>query len=239
MCAGACCRAIATCGDVLQSRASCGIVCRTKHVEDRRLSIEGQPAEPTGSRGGASCVDCLGGSPSLAPSLVPSAGLAQQAPDLRKPAGKEWLTIGGDWGNTRYSTLTQINRNNVKNLKGAWVVHLGSGLGAEVFAGRHADRQGRRHVYRDRQRRRLRARRQDRRADLGAPLRHRPEHQHGLLRLGQSRRRGRRGQGVPRPARRQLRRARRQDRQAGLEDAGRRAGRTATPSRRRRSTTTA
>ena len=62
---------------------------------------------------------------------VPSAGLAQRAPDLRKPAGKEWLTIGGDWANTRYSTLAQINRNNVKTLKGAWVVHLGSGLGAK------------------------------------------------------------------------------------------------------------
>src|SRR5262249_31804288 len=51
---------------------------------------------------------------------LPSAALAQQqrAPDLRKPAGKEWLTIGGDWGNTRYSTLNQINRDNVKNLKG-------------------------------------------------------------------------------------------------------------------------
>jgi alcohol dehydrogenase (cytochrome c) len=54
---------------------------------------------------------------------------AQQAPDLRKPAGKEWLTIGGDWSNSRYSTLTQINRDNVKNLKGAWVTHLGSGIG--------------------------------------------------------------------------------------------------------------
>src|SRR3954465_12138676 len=67
---------------------------------------------------------------------VPSAGLAQRAPDLskpdlRKPAGKEWLTIGGDWSNSRYSTLAQINRNNVKTLKGAWVVHLGSGLGAK------------------------------------------------------------------------------------------------------------
>lgn len=57
--------------------------------------------------------------------------MTQQASDLRKPAGKEWPTIGGDWGNTRYSTLTQINRNNVKNLKGAWMVHLGSGLGAK------------------------------------------------------------------------------------------------------------
>ena len=62
---------------------------------------------------------------------LPTAATAQRAPDLRKPAGKEWLTIGGDWGNTRYSTLTQINRSNVKNLKGAWVVHLGSGLGSK------------------------------------------------------------------------------------------------------------
>ena len=59
--------------------------------------------------------------------IVSSVACAQG--DLRKPAGKEWLTIGGDWHNTRYSTLTRINRNNVKNLKGAWVVHLGSGLG--------------------------------------------------------------------------------------------------------------
>jgi alcohol dehydrogenase (cytochrome c) len=56
---------------------------------------------------------------------------AQSDADLRKPAGKEWLTIGGDWHNTRYSTLTQIDRTNVKNLKGAWVSHLGSGLGAK------------------------------------------------------------------------------------------------------------
>jgi len=61
--------------------------------------------------------------------VYPAVGFAQKGPDLRKPAGKEWLTIGGDWHNTRYSTLTQINRNNVKNLKGAWVTHLGSGLG--------------------------------------------------------------------------------------------------------------
>jgi hypothetical protein len=33
---------------------------------------------------------------------------------------------GGDWHYTRYSTLFQINVNNVKNLKGACVSHLGS-----------------------------------------------------------------------------------------------------------------
>src|SRR5271170_532341 len=63
----------------------------------------------------------------LSLAIVPAAALAQA--DLRKPAGKEWLTIGGDWHNTRYSTLTQISRANVKDLKAAWVVHLGSGLG--------------------------------------------------------------------------------------------------------------
>src|SRR5215469_2298938 len=52
-------------------------------------------------------------------------------PELRQPASKEWLHVGGDWSNSRYSTLTQITPANVKNLKGAWVVHLGSGLGSK------------------------------------------------------------------------------------------------------------
>jgi quinohemoprotein ethanol dehydrogenase len=57
--------------------------------------------------------------------------LAQHAPDLTKPAGAEWATIGGDWHNSRYSTLNQINTNNIKQLKAAWAVHLGSGLGSK------------------------------------------------------------------------------------------------------------
>ena len=36
----------------------------------------------------------------------PASGWAQKAQDLRKPAVKEWLTIGRDWHNSRYSTLT-------------------------------------------------------------------------------------------------------------------------------------
>ena len=50
-------------------------------------------------------------------SIYPSAGMAQPAPDLRQPAGKEWLTSGGNWSNSRYSRLTQINRENVKTLR--------------------------------------------------------------------------------------------------------------------------
>ncbi len=52
-------------------------------------------------------------------------------PELRQPASGEWLHVGGDWSNSRYSTLVQVTRDNVKNLKGAWVTHLGSGLGAK------------------------------------------------------------------------------------------------------------
>ena len=63
--------------------------------------------------------------------LLPALTAAQTAPNLREPAGKDWLTIGGDWGATRYSTLSQINTSNVAGLKGAWVTHLGSGLGSK------------------------------------------------------------------------------------------------------------
>jgi len=53
------------------------------------------------------------------------------APDLRKPAAAEWQHVGGDWSNSRYSTLDKLTPANVKTLKGAWVTHLGSGLGTK------------------------------------------------------------------------------------------------------------
>ncbi len=40
-----------------------------------------------------------------------------------------WITNGGNLYNQRYSPLTEINRDTVKNLKGEWRVHLNSGLG--------------------------------------------------------------------------------------------------------------
>jgi alcohol dehydrogenase (cytochrome c) len=51
---------------------------------------------------------------------------------LRSPIGKDWVTNGGNLTNQRYSTLTQINTTNVKQLKGAWMTRLkGSGLGGK------------------------------------------------------------------------------------------------------------
>lgn len=41
-----------------------------------------------------------------------------------QPAGNDWPTTQGDIAGTAYSTLTQINRTNVRNLKKAWEVTL-------------------------------------------------------------------------------------------------------------------
>jgi len=36
------------------------------------------------------------------------------------PAGKDWVTVHGDWANSRYSTLDEITPANIKQLGGAW-----------------------------------------------------------------------------------------------------------------------
>ena len=38
----------------------------------------------------------------------------------QKTASKEWLAVSGDLGNTRYSALTQINKETLPKLRGAW-----------------------------------------------------------------------------------------------------------------------
>jgi len=45
---------------------------------------------------------------------------------LPQQAGNEWVTYGGDVSNTRFSSLKQINKSNVKNLRVAWMHSLGS-----------------------------------------------------------------------------------------------------------------
>jgi PQQ-dependent dehydrogenase (methanol/ethanol family) len=46
------------------------------------------------------------------------------APNLTKPPAKEWPTYGGDWGNTRYSSLKGIDTSNVARLGGAWTMPM-------------------------------------------------------------------------------------------------------------------
>src|SRR2546428_8556579 len=38
---------------------------------------------------------------------------------------QNWLLMNGDYASTRYSKLTQINRDNVKNMRMVWALALG------------------------------------------------------------------------------------------------------------------
>jgi alcohol dehydrogenase (cytochrome c) len=49
---------------------------------------------------------------------------------ILKPLSDSWPTYSGDYSGKRYSTLTQINQNTVKNLTLAWVARLTAGPGA-------------------------------------------------------------------------------------------------------------
>src|SRR5689334_21630605 len=67
---------------------------------------------------------------SLVVSLATAFGLtvamiAQSSVD--PDAGRNWASPQGDLGGTRYSTLTQINTTNVRQLKRAWTFRTGSG----------------------------------------------------------------------------------------------------------------
>ncbi len=67
-------------------------------------------------------------------SMVSMAGIASaQGLDpalLTKPATDSWPTYSGDYSGRRFSSLTQINQTNVKNLGLAWVSHLTPGMSA-------------------------------------------------------------------------------------------------------------
>jgi len=48
------------------------------------------------------------------------------------PAQADWPNVGNDKGAMRYSTLTQINRDNVKHLKVAWTYHTGDAVAEDL-----------------------------------------------------------------------------------------------------------
>ncbi|MGW8370007.1 MAG: hypothetical protein ACWGPN_15190, partial [Gammaproteobacteria bacterium] len=54
---------------------------------------------------------------------------AFDAPTLTELPGRNWITNGGNIFNQRYSTLDQINRENITDVKAVWRVSLnGSGM---------------------------------------------------------------------------------------------------------------
>jgi alcohol dehydrogenase (cytochrome c) len=48
---------------------------------------------------------------------------------ILKPLSDSWLTYSGDYSGKRFSTLTQINQSNVKNLTLAWLSRMNAGPG--------------------------------------------------------------------------------------------------------------
>ena len=52
------------------------------------------------------------------------------------PKGTEWLSHGMGWSEQRYTTMTQINPQNVKNLKLDWSYEIGPGSSWLCFPGR-------------------------------------------------------------------------------------------------------
>src|SRR5437763_10140541 len=64
----------------------------------------------------------------LAPALLvgqnaapPAAQTGLDPGSIAKPLGDSWPTYSGDYSGRRYSSLTQINQSNVKNLGLAWI----------------------------------------------------------------------------------------------------------------------
>ena len=53
---------------------------------------------------------------------------------LAKPPTDSWPTYSGDYSSKRFSSLTQINQSNVKNLALAWVGHVAAGPGGGLGA---------------------------------------------------------------------------------------------------------
>jgi len=57
-------------------------------------------------------------------SLAITPAPAFSAVDLTANPGDDWISVGGNLPNSRYSQLSQIDKSNVANLKVAWSVHL-------------------------------------------------------------------------------------------------------------------
>ena len=74
--------------------------------------------------------------PSSAPAADGAAKPIKQAPAFTKQQltslpREAWVTNGGNLYNQRYSPLTEINKDTIKNLKAQWRVHLNSGVGPQ------------------------------------------------------------------------------------------------------------
>src|SRR6185369_12800966 len=57
----------------------------------------------------------------IALGLTAATALVRSQSNALAPSTKEWPAVSGDLGNTRYTALTQISRDTLPKLKGAWL----------------------------------------------------------------------------------------------------------------------
>ncbi len=67
----------------------------------------------------------------LLPVGMAAQGLDPQA--ILHPVPGSWPTYNGDYSGRRFSSLTQINQGNVRDLRLAWTYHVETGQGASIF----------------------------------------------------------------------------------------------------------
>ena len=85
------------------------------------------PDVRTGSKVGAAVVGAISVAAMTAATLVGQYSMTVNRDRLVNAQNEpqNWLLMNGDYGSTRYSKLTQINRDNVKNLRMVWAMALG------------------------------------------------------------------------------------------------------------------
>src|ERR1700694_5601961 len=76
---------------------------------------------------------CLGSAIVVAAAGQGPQGLAPS--QILKPLAESWTSYSGDYSGKRYSSLTQVNQSNVKNLTLAWVSKVAGGPGAGAGRG--------------------------------------------------------------------------------------------------------
>ena len=91
-----------------------------------------------GGSGGTTTTSATGGGESAGTSGSESGGIALapefSSDELYEHAGDNWITNGGGTTNDRFSTLDEINTENVSELKGDWVAKIGQNATAAKFS---------------------------------------------------------------------------------------------------------
>jgi alcohol dehydrogenase (cytochrome c) len=81
------------------------------------------------------CFACLSAPSSVAPSQQRSVSVAIDVrPEklLAQPVGADWISYNGDYTGRRFSSLNQINKSNVGELRAGWVFHAPNSSALEV-----------------------------------------------------------------------------------------------------------